>query len=555
MNILNKIISALTDRKHPMPEEHQEHTWYLPEKSREQLGTIFREMQEPVNLHVFTQKGVSDLYNEFLLRFLDDVVHLSDKITLHRHALGDEAAQAHGVTYSPTLLVEPERYRLRFVGAPIGEEGRSFLEAVLLASRRSSGLTDESKARLAKLEEPRSAKVFVTPTCPYCPGQVVNAMRCAVERPDLIEAWCVETSQITELGLRYNVGSVPQTVFNEKLSVLGMEPEARFVEELITLQASEQAVTSHVHAPGETLRVDCLILGAGPAGLTAGIYAGRAGLSTLILERGMLGGQVSLTPVVENYPGYVNVAGLALIEIMAAQARQYCEIIQEEPQELTATPEGFSARTSTLKIEAKTLLLATGATWKKLGVPGEEEFFGHGVSYCATCDGYLYKGRKVLVVGGGNTALTDALYLKNLAVDVAIVHRRDTFRAEKHLVDSVTREGVPVHFGCTVERVLGDSKVTGARLRCAGSDATKDMEADGVFVAIGETPNTDVAVMLGCELTEGGDIKVDGQMRTSVPKVYAAGDVTGGVRQIVTAVGQGGTAALTIFDDLTRARG
>jgi len=560
MNIIKKLIAAVADWTPSMPKSKKaappkDYQWYLPEKSREQLEVIFKELQSPVNLHLFTQKGVNDLYNDFLARFLEDVTHISDKLTLHRHALGDEDAQAHGVTYSPTLLVEPERYRIRFVGAPIGEEGRSFIEAVLLASRGHSGLAEESRARLATLDEPRSAKVFVTPTCPYCPGQVVNALRSAVERPDKVEAWCVETSQIVELGERYNVGSVPQTVFNEKLTVLGMEPEARFVEELVSLKAAEVAVPAHSHAPGETLRLDCLILGAGPAGLTAGIYAGRAGLKALILERGTLGGQVSLTPVVENYPGYVNVPGLALIEIMAAQARQYCEIIQEEPRELAPSPEGFSARTSTLNIEAKTLLLATGATWKKLGAPGEEEFFGHGVSYCATCDGYLYKGRRVLVVGGGNTALTDALYLKNLSVDVAIVHRRDSFRAEQHLIDSVTREGVPVHFGCTVERILGDSKVRGARLRCAGSDQTKDVEADGVFVAIGETPNTELAQQLGCKLTEEGNIEVDRQMRTSVPRVYAAGDVTGGVRQIVTAVGQGGTAALTIFEDLARASG
>lgn len=422
-----------------------------------------------------------------------------------------------------------------------------------MVSLGQSGMTETGKKVLAPLEGKRNVKVFVTPTCPYCPAQVVNAFRAAMERPDLVAAWCVESSQMPELAERFNVGSVPHTVFNDTLSVLGLEPELQFLAELVSLKDAATLLSQPQHKPGETLAVDVAILGAGPAGLTAGIYAARAGLKTVIIERETIGGQVSLTPMVENYPGFASIPGITLMQVTAAQARQYCEIIQEAPQSVTAAGAGVTVTTPTLKIEAKALLLATGATWKKLNAPGEEQFFGRGVNYCATCDGYLYKGKRVVVVGGGNTALTDALYLKNLGVNVALVHRRGEFRGEKYLQDAITKAGVPLYMDCVVEAILGDTKATSVRLANLKTGKTQDLPIDGVFIAIGEISNSEVAANLGCALTEAGDIVVDDHMRTTIPRVYAAGDVIGGIRQIITAVGQGGTAALTIFEDLAKA--
>jgi thioredoxin reductase (NADPH) len=551
MDFLKKLFAA-KDEAPDMSVKAEKHDWYLPEKSRNDLLSLFKELKHPVNLHVFTLSGTNDVYNEFLRRFTADLAQLSDKILVHERRVGDDEARHHQVTHSPTLLIEPERYHIRFVGAPMGEEGRSFLEALIMASKRESGLSEAARLVLETLDEDRVVKVFVTPTCPYCPAQAVNAFRCAVERPDKVRAWCVAIDQIPDLADRYGVGSVPHTLFNDKLSVLGLEPEARFVGELVLLKDMQEMISAASHRPGETVRVDCLILGAGPAGLTAGIYAGRAGLRTLILEHESIGGQVALTPVVENYPGYANIPGMALTEIMAAQARQYCEILREEPSNIVVGESGITLDTPSFKIEARALLIATGATWKKIDAPGEAEYFGHGVNYCATCDGYLYKGRKALVVGGGNTALTDVLYLKNLGVDVALVHRRKEFRAEQYLVDSVKREGIPLHLDCLVEAILGDVKVTAVKVRDTTTGQTREIATDGVFVAIGEKANTEVAVKLGCRLTPDGNLAVDDHMRTSVPRVYAAGDVTGGVRQIITAVGQGGTAALSIFEDLAK---
>ncbi|MBF0480933.1 MAG: FAD-dependent oxidoreductase [Desulfovibrionaceae bacterium] len=538
----------------PAPAQPAADAWILPEKHREQLAKLFESLVNPVNIHLFTRPGPSDPVGEFAVSFCRDLSRLSDKIILHREELGAQEARTQGVDFSPTLLLEPQRYSIRYLGAPLAEEGRSFIETILMISLRDSGLSKESRELLSVLDSGRLIKVFVSPTCPYCPSQVLNAFRAAVERPKLIEAWCVDISQARELAELHGVSSVPHTVINDQLTMMGLEPEQRFVAELATLRDAASLSATLRRRPGETSQADVVILGAGPAGLTAGIYAGRAGLKAVILEKNVLGGQVSLTPVVENYPGFSKIAGVALMDVTAAQARRYCEIVNEEPVAYEAGPAGLTVKTATLEIRARALLIATGATWKKLDVPGESEFFGHGVNYCATCDGYLYKGRAVAVVGGGNTALTDALYLKNLGVSVTVIHRRDRFRAEQYLQDSVARENIPLVMQAQVEAIVGDKAVKAVRVKESKTGKSREIVVDGVFVAIGETANTEPALALGCELTAGGDIKVDEGMRTTIPRVYAAGDVTGGggTRQIVTAVGQGAVAAMSIFEDLSR---
>jgi thioredoxin reductase (NADPH) len=196
--------------------------------------------------------------------------------------------------------------------------------------------------------------------------------------------------------------------------------------------------------------------------------------------------------------------------------------------------------------------LATGAKYRKLGIPGEDKFAGHGVSYCATCDGYFFKDKKVIMVGGGNSALTDALHLKNLGANVAIVHRRDSLRAEKYLQESIKSEKIPVIWDSIVEEIIGDEKqVNGVLVKNLKSKKLKKYKVDGVFIAIGEEPNSKLAGEMGIKLKDDGFIDVDNRCRTNIPRIYAAGDVTGGVRQIVTAVSEGATAALAAFEDLS----
>lgn len=539
----------------------QDGDWLLPENTRKQLEDAFAHLKRPVPLELFTRPGVNDEFADFTARFAGDLARMVDAITLTRHDIPSPRADELGVTASPTLCVAPDRCHVRFLGAPLGEEAKSFITAILLASLETSTLSEPSLALLDALDGERLVQVFVSPTCPYCPGQVMHAIKCAMALPRLIRAECVEMSENPELADRHQVGSVPHTVFNDGAhTALGLMPEERFVAELVYLKSAEELLREGV-LPGadrggygtiEPGELDLVIVGAGPAGLTAGIYAARAGLRTVILEKGIVGGQVALTPVVENYPGFVSVPGKQLMDIMTEHARQYVPVHEGEGVERIEPGETFSVTTNRGAYSARAIILATGATYRRLGAPGEERYFGRGVNFCASCDGYLYKGKKAAVVGGGNTALTDALHLASLGVEVTIIHRRDTFNAQVPLVESVKRAGIPVLWNTEVEEILGDERrVSGLRLRTAKDGSTRDLPVDAVFVAVGQSAVADLARSLGADLDEGGFVRVDRAMRTSVPRVYAAGDLVGGLQQIVTAIGEGSVAAMSAFEDIS----
>jgi thioredoxin reductase (NADPH) len=298
---------------------------------------------------------------------------------------------------------------------------------------------------------------------------------------------------------------------------------------------------------------DVVIIGAGPAGLTAAIYAERSGLKSIVLEKANIGGQVAITPVVENYPAFTRVAGKTLMDMMAQQAITYTDIHDgEEVMDIIKSDGIFEVVTNRARYSAKAVLITAGVESKKLDVPGEGQYQGRGVSYCAACDGYFFKdGKKVIVVGGGNTAATEALYLKNIGVDVTLVHRRDKLRAEQILKQSLTDNGIPITWNSVVREIKGDRLVTEVVLENVLDKSVSTVKVDGVFIAIGYVPNNELAKKLQVEIDEEGYVKVDHSHRTNVPGIYAAGDITGGFKQIVTAVGQGAVAAMSIFEDIS----
>jgi thioredoxin reductase (NADPH) len=536
--------------------EDKKDKWFIPEDSRKALLERFKELKDTVHLEVFIKEGENDPYNTLSVVFCSDLSRLSDKIVTTVNVIGEEKSKQYDVTNSPSILFNPDEYNIRYTGAPAGEEGKSFVETILMVSKGESGLTKESKEALAELEESRHLMVFITPDCPYCPGQVINAFRAAVERPDLVSAECVESIENIELAKTYDVGAVPHTVVNSTTMSKGLQQEEMFILELLTLEPTAMSqeildeTADDTHGK-PTTEVDVIIIGAGPAGLTAGIYAKRSGLSAVVLEKDMVGGLVAVTPVVENYPGFTNIAGKRLMDMISSQAKDYVDIYEGEELSEIKIGKKVEAYTNRGKYIGDGLIFATGAKYRKLGVPGEETFAGHGVSYCATCDGYFFKDKKVLMVGGGNSALTDALHLKNLGAHVAIVHRRDKFRAEKYLQESIEREKIPVIWDSVVDEILGNKKtVTGVKIINQISKETKIHKVDGVFIAIGEVPNSKLAGELGIKLKDDGFVDIDNHCRTNIPRIYAAGDVTGGIRQIVTAVSEGATAALAAFEDL-----
>ncbi|MDQ1327666.1 MAG: Thioredoxin reductase [Candidatus Poribacteria bacterium] len=294
---------------------------------------------------------------------------------------------------------------------------------------------------------------------------------------------------------------------------------------------------------------DLVIIGGGPAGLTAGIYGARAGLSTLILEKLSPGGQVVTTDILENYPGFVEpIGGFELIDRMVEQATKFgVEIRMGEVTGIEAPvdQEHKIIHFGNETISAIGVIIATGAYHKHLDVPGEDHFWGRGVSCCATCDGMFYKGKRVVVVGGGDTAIKESLFLTKFASEITIIHRRDRLRATKVLQDKILNmpDKVKFEWKSFVKEVMGENKVSGVKLGYVDSNEEKILECDGVFIFVGFIPGTDF-VKGFVEMDERGYILTDDNMKTSVPGVFACGDARKKLlRQIITACGEGATAA------------
>ncbi len=298
-----------------------------------------------------------------------------------------------------------------------------------------------------------------------------------------------------------------------------------------------------------------IILGSGPAGYTAAVYAARANLNPVVITGIQPGGQLTTTTDVDNWPGDVEgLQGPALMERMQSHAERFnTEIVYDNINEVDTSRRPFLLSGDSGRYSCDALIIATGASAQYLGLPSEEAFMGKGVSACATCDGFFYRNRKVAVIGGGNTAVEEALYLSNIADEVILVHRRETLKAEKILQDRLFEKqknaNVRIEWNHTLEEILGDdSGVTGMRLKSTLNEETKDIDVHGVFIAIGHVPNTQI--FAGKLEMENAYLKINsGQSgaatATSVPGIFAAGDVCDHIyRQAITSAGFGCMAAL-----------
>ncbi len=299
---------------------------------------------------------------------------------------------------------------------------------------------------------------------------------------------------------------------------------------------------------------DMIILGGGPAGYAAALYAARAGLSVLVMERMAAGGQMTLTGDIENYPGIASVDGFTLGMQMQESAEKFgakTEYTEVTAVDLTANPKSIDTWSGTFY--AKTVVIATGANPRALGVHGEESLVGRGIHYCAHCDGRFYQGKTVTVVGGGNSAVSDALYLSHLAEKVFLVHRRDTLRATKIYHESLEKaENIEICYNSAVSEFIVDGRVVGAKLRDTVTGKEREIASDGIFVSIGRQPATEF-LSGQLELDAGGYIVADETTKTSIPGVFAAGDVrTKALRQVVTAAADGAVAAHFAEEYLSR---
>ena len=291
---------------------------------------------------------------------------------------------------------------------------------------------------------------------------------------------------------------------------------------------------------------DILIIGAGPAGLSAAIYAGRAGFQTIMLEKIGSGGQMMLTDKIDNYPGFPEgIAGFDLQNKMLLQAKKFgAKLVYAEVSEIKKTSEGFSVVLSDGKVmTAGSVIVAVGASHRTLGVPGETELANKGVSYCGTCDGPFFRAKKTVVVGGGDSALTEALFIAKFAKEVTIVHRRDRFRAVHSLIKQVeATANIKTKMNATVEEICGTDSVTGVVLKDTVSGEKTDFETDGVFIFTGLLPAT---TFLPAEILDGQKyIVTNEKMETAIAGLFAAGDArSGAFRQVICAASDGATAA------------
>ena len=294
-----------------------------------------------------------------------------------------------------------------------------------------------------------------------------------------------------------------------------------------------------------------VIIGSGPAGLTAALYTGRAQLNPVVISGPQLGGQISLTSEVENYPGFFNAeqtpTGPELVEVMQAQAEHFGARIEFDEVTEVDFSQGspFTIKTYGKEYAADAVIVTAGASPRKLGVPGEDDFVGRGVSYCGTCDGFFFRGQDVVVVGGGDSALEEALFLTKFATTVTIIHRRDELRAGPQLQKrAFANEKISFIWNSVIEEISGEEKVQSVRLRNVQTNETREMPIDGVFIFIGHFPNS--KFLEGkLAMDEHGFVITDERMRTSVSGIFAAGEIQDALyKQIGTSVGQGVAAAM-----------
>lgn len=401
----------------------------------------------------------------------------------------------------------------------------------------------ESYRKYTQAEKPVLVE-FSAPWCVYCRRLAPALEVVAREYQDTLVFGAINIDEEPELAQAEKIELVPTLRIYQGGKVLGsvVAPESKaqlvsFIEETIQHREQEESTAEHIY--------DMLVVGGGPGGYTAALYAARAGLDTAVLEKLSAGGQMALTDQVDNYPGFENgIEGFSLGEKMKRQAERFgVETKLTEVLSLQLSDKVKKVDTSEGLLYTRTIVFATGANPRELGIDGEKELTGKGVNYCAACDGMFYKDKTVVVVGGGNSAAADALLLSRICKKVIIVHRRDTLRATKVYHEPLMKkENVEFCWDSAVIELLHGEKITGVRLRNVKTGEERTLDCDGIFISIGRKPSTEL-VKGQLEIDPAGYVVADESTRTNIPGVFAVGDVrTKALRQIVTAVADGAVA-------------
>ncbi len=534
----------------------------IDEKAKTELQPVLAALVNPVRLVFFTQENSCPgcAAQEELLR---DLSSLSDKLKLEIYdfVLNGDQVMNYRIDKIPATAVVSERdYGIRFYGLTAGYEFASLLEAIIMLSSGKSDLDPQLEELVKNIKAPVHMQVMVTLTCPYCPNMVHVAQQFAFVNEN-IRADMVEASEFPQLAQKYKVTGVPKTVVNETNSFEGALPApAAYLEIIKAINPEEykriEEEVRQVQGARKTKEAEMdheyevAIVGGGPAAMSAAIYAARKGLEVALIAK-KLGGQVNYTAAIDNYLGLSGISGADMTESFRSHMERHpiAEAIGINVSKVEKNNDEFTLiLEDNRRFKARSVIYCTGKEYRRLGVQGEEQFIGRGIGFCATCDAPLYQGKRVAVVGGGNSAFTSVRDLINFASEIHLIHRKDEFKADAPLIQEArAAKNVTFHTPMEVRAFLGTDKLTGVRLESVDGKEKLDLLVDGVFLEIGLTPNSDPIKDL-IELDKFGEVPVNRDQSTKIKGLFAAGDITDvEEKQISVAVGQGALAALSAY--------
>lgn len=507
---------------------------------KQQLRSHFSQLSQPITLVVALDN--SDKAQE-IQALANDIAELSTQITV------EVAEDPQGRVPQISVVSDTHDTKIHFAGVPMGHEFTSFVLAILHSGGHDTKASAEEVEQIKALDGELNFETYVSLSCQTCPG-VVQALNTLAALNPNIQHTMIDGSLFQDEVKARNILSVPAVFLNGKLFSQGAVTLAKILTKVDANAGAKQAEKLN-----NKDKFDVLVVGAGPAGSSAAIYAARKGLKVgLVADR--FGGQVADTVGIENFISVKATEGPKLVAQLEEHVREYNVDIMSEQKaaKLISDNELQLELENGAILSSKTMILATGARWREMNVPGEREYKGHGVAYCPHCDGPLFKGKKVAVIGGGNSGIEAALDLANIVSHVTVLEFAAECRADAVLMEKATKApNIEIITNAQTTEVLGDGqRVTGLDYLDRTTEQTQHIELAGIFVQIGLVPNTE---WLGDSLTTTprGEIEINPDGSTSLAGVYAAGDVTNiPYKQIIIAMGSGATASLGAFDYLLR---
>lgn len=514
----------------------------LDNNIKNQLKSHFESLTQPVELLIALDDSKKSTEVESLA---NDLASLSDKFSVSNNP-DSTARRPSMVVHSPQ-----KNTHITFAGVPMGHEFTSLVLALLHTGGHPSKASQDDIEQIQSLDQELNFEVYISLSCQTCP-QVVQALNTMAATNSKISATMIDGALFQDEVEQRNILAVPAVYLNGEPFSQGAMSLTDILNKVDSKGAQRQA-----KALNEKSVFDVLVVGGGPAGASAAIYSARKGLNTgVVADR--FGGQVADTLAIENFISVKATEGPKMVAQLEEHVKEY-DVDVMHNQRATNLQKGSDGYDITLEngavLQAKSLVLATGARWREMNVPGEQQYKGHGVAYCPHCDGPLFKGKPVAVIGGGNSGIEAAIDLANIVEHVTVLEFADTLRADEVLIRKANSlKNITIIKNAQTTEVLGDgNKVIGLNYTDRVSGESKELALAGIFVQIGLIPNTEWLKESDLELSQFGEILIDAKGATSLPGIYGAGDATNTpFKQIIIAMGAGATASLGAFDYLIR---